>query len=465
MLRGLLSGVFWGLMAVLVVAGVGSLLAPLPATVVPQTSAVDATSGARDENGGGVGTPSQADQAVEENVSAPVDAPKEEDASPLADTASAPKPDVAEPEADLQAPAAAEESGVSVDADTPVAPAPADAPELSAPEAPEIDPEAAEEAELSITTNPEQPVAPEVPLVGSAFETPPAVEPVAPEAPSEDASPAPEAEEPEAPVVVEGGEQTSMLKPAGDLKDSFPQHNSSRLPRVGEEEVEEIVIKPIDQNAEAFADEAGRPLMSILLIDDGSAPVDLAGLSSFPYPLSFAVSTLAKDVSERVTTYRENGFEVLALIDIPAAAAPADVEVAMAAHLAAMPEAVGVLEGGGDGLQGSKSVSDQVTDVLLASGHGLVMLPKGLNTAQKLASREGVPSATVFRDFDGKGQSASVIRRFLDQAAFKAGQEGGVIMLGRVREETIAALLVWGLQDRASSVAVAPVSAVLKLGQ
>jgi polysaccharide deacetylase 2 family uncharacterized protein YibQ len=256
-----------------------------------------------------------------------------------------------------------------------------------------------------------------------------------------------------------------MLKPAGDLKDSFPQHNSSRLPTVGEEEVEEIVIKPIDQNAEAFADEAGRPLMSILLIDDGSAPVDLAGLSSFPYPLSFAVSTLAKDVSERVTTYRENGFEVLALIDIPAAAAPADVEVAMAAHLAAMPEAVGVLEGGGDGLQGSKSVSDQVTDVLLASGHGLVMLPKGLNTAQKLASREGVPSATVFRDFDGKGQNASVIRRFLDQAAFKAGQEGGVIMLGRVREETIAALLVWGLQDRASSVAVAPVSAVLKLGQ
>jgi len=50
----------------------------------------------------------------------------------------------------------------------------------------------------------------------------------------------------------------------------------------------------------------------------------------------------------------------------------------------------------------------------------------------------------------------------LDQAAFKAGIEGSVIMLGRMRPETISALLVWGLQDRASQVALAPISAVLQ---
>ncbi len=54
-----------------------------------------------------------------------------------------------------------------------------------------------------------------------------------------------------------------------------------------------------------------------------------------------------------------------------------------------------------------------------------------------------------------------MIRRFLDQAAFKAGQEGAVIMLGRLRPDTISALLLWGLQDRANSVALVPVSAVL----
>jgi polysaccharide deacetylase 2 family uncharacterized protein YibQ len=72
-----------------------------------------------------------------------------------------------------------------------------------------------------------------------------------------------------------------------------------------------------------------------------------------------------------------------------------------------------------------------------------------------------VPADPVFRDFDSKGQSATVIRRFLDQAAFKAGQEGAVIMLGRLRPDTITALLLWGLQDRAGQVALAPISAVL----
>ena len=84
-----------------------------------------------------------------------------------------------------------------------------------------------------------------------------------------------------------------------------------------------------------------------------------------------------------------------------------------------------------------------------------------MNTAQKLALRNGVPALPVFRDFDGAGQTPTVMRRFLDQAAFRARQEGGVIMLGRVRPDTISALLLWGLQDRANRVALAPVSAVL----
>jgi polysaccharide deacetylase 2 family uncharacterized protein YibQ len=95
-----------------------------------------------------------------------------------------------------------------------------------------------------------------------------------------------------------------------------------------------------------------------------------------------------------------------------------------------------------------------------------VLFPKGLNTAQKLLAREGVPSAAVFRDFDAKGQNATVIRRFLDQAAFKAGQEGaGVVMVGRLRPDTVSALLLWGLQDRANRVALSPISALLQGGE
>lgn len=129
---------------------------------------------------------------------------------------------------------------------------------------------------------------------------------------------------------------------------------------------------------------------------------------------------------------------------------------------AAIPEAVGVLEGMDTGLQISRDASEQLAPILLESGHGLVVFSKGLETAPKLIAREGVPVGTVFRDFDSEGQSATVIRRFLDQAAFKAGRDkGGVIMLGRLRADTISALLLWGLQDRASRVALAPISAVL----
>jgi hypothetical protein len=34
-------------------------------------------------------------------------------------------------------------------------------------------------------------------------------------------------------------------------------------------------------------------------------------------------------------------------------------------------------------------------------------------------------------------------------------------MLGRLRPDTVSALLLWGLQDRASDVALVPISAVL----
>jgi len=76
-----------------------------------------------------------------------------------------------------------------------------------------------------------------------------------------------------------------------------------------------------------------------------------------------------------------------------------------------------------------------------------------------------VPAATLFRDFDAGGQDAAAVRRFLDNAAMRATQQQeGVIMVGRLRADTISALLLWGLQDRAASVALVPVSAVLRQG-
>ena len=150
------------------------------------------------------------------------------------------------------------------------------------------------------------------------------------------------------------------------------------------------------------------------------------------------------------------------MLDLPTGATATDAEINLSAAFDAVPEAVGLIEGLGAGLQHSREASDQVIAALKESGHGFVLQAKGLNTVQKLAAREGLPAALVFRDFDSAGQTPSAIRRFLDQAAFRADQEGGVIMMGRLRPDTVSALLLWGLQDRSRRVALAPVSATLK---
>ncbi len=224
-------------------------------------------------------------------------------------------------------------------------------------------------------------------------------------------------------------------------------------------------LRPIERYAQKFSNPENMPLLGVVLIDDGSGPTSgsagIAALRSFPYTLNFAVDSSLPDAAERMALYRGEGFEVLAMVDLPEGAQATDVETNLGVTLAQMREVVGVLEGTGTGLQGSRTVSDQVTAILQQTGHGLVTQDKGLNTMPKLARKEGVPAYPVFRDFDSKGQSATVIRRFLDQAAFKANQEGAVIMLGRLRPDTISALLLWGLQDRAGQVAIAPISAVL----
>ncbi len=204
------------------------------------------------------------------------------------------------------------------------------------------------------------------------------------------------------------------------------------------------------------------PRLSVILLDDGTGPLGPSALAAFPFPVSFAIDPAHPNPSSVAQSYRALGFEVLTVARVAEGASPSDVEVALRAALDAVPEAVAVLEAPEGGLQASRGVAAQVASVLSDSGHGLVSMPQGLNTGQQLAAQAGVPSVPLFRDFDSQDQDARVIRRFLDQGAFRAGQEGAVVMLGRLRADTISALVLWGLQDRAQSVAIVPISVVLQ---
>ena len=360
-----------------------------------------------------------------------------------------------------------EAAGVDVGSDAPVAPAVPGA----APTAPTA------EAGLSISTEPAQPRLPEVAGTetgfGSEEATPSGSDTTGSETGLVEMSPEAEAESAPAPQIAalpQAGQEGSETGPGiGNSVVPLTGRDSggtARLPSVGDaaeaEPIAPVAIsgRPLDQYSVAFDVEEGKPMMAILLIDDAES-LGAEALENFPYALTFAIDPTLPGSAERMAARRAAGFEVVALVDLPAGATAQDAEVALSASFEMLPETVALLEGTQSGFQGSRDLSNQVTAIVKGSGRGLITQDNGLNTAQKLAQRDGVPSGVVFRDFDGAGQSPTVMRRFLDQAAFRAGQERAVIMLGRVQPDTISALLLWGLQDRASRVALVPVSTVL----
>jgi uncharacterized protein len=126
-----------------------------------------------------------------------------------------------------------------------------------------------------------------------------------------------------------------------------------------------------------------------------------------------------------------------------------------------LPEAVGVVDQEVDGFQGNRTLATQVLALVADQGRGLISWDKGLNAAAQVAQREGVRNAVIFRSMDSADEKSAVIRRYLDRAAFKAAQDGRVVVEGQTRPETVKALLEWAVEGRAATVAFAPATAVM----
>lgn len=272
----------------------------------------------------------------------------------------------------------------------------------------------------------------------------------------ETAPPSPSVDDTESPAASVPAEESKTLAPDAPLTEDTTIV-TNRLPTVSSGASQDDSSADI---AEDVAVSDDRPLMSIVLIDTGEYNIGPEALASFPYPISFAIDPLREDALEAAERYRSKGFELLIVSDLPESGDASLVDVALSPTIESIPGAIGVLEGTNGGLQGNMELAEAVLKMVEETGTGLVLRPKGLNAAQQQADGRDLPVETLFRDFDASGQNASVIRRFLDQAAFKARQEGSVIMVGRLRPATISALLLWGLQDRATSVALTPISTI-----
>lgn len=268
---------------------------------------------------------------------------------------------------------------------------------------------------------------------------------------------------------------SAITRPETGFSGEVAGVTTNRLPRIGDApalpdegglSLDGADLTPLQRFARSFDNPQNKPLFSIVLIDRGDAALDRASLAGLPFPVTFALDPTVPNVAELAAVYRAAGQEVAMLATaIPEGATASDLEVTFAAHEAALPEAVAVVDagtGGPGGFQDDRPLSTQVVEIVKGQGRGLLTYEVGLNPADQVASREEVPAATVFRVLDAEGESAPVMRRYLDRAAFKAAQEGRVVVAGQARPETAAALMEWTLESRASAVALAPLSAAMQ---
>lgn len=273
--------------------------------------------------------------------------------------------------------------------------------------------------------------------------------PAAPGAPGTGTSPLAQGMLPLAPLVTTGAER--VAEGSGPVRINRPRDEAkdpaqSALVRYGEP----VVIQ----------DDV--PLLSIVLMHDNIESIPGKTLQDLPFPVSIALLPQEDSAPDTMRRYRDLGHEILAIADLPRGAAPEDMAVSLEATFDLLPEAIGLLDAGSVALGSDRSVIATAVGRLKADGRGLVTLSSGLNMAEREALRQQVPVAVVYRDMDGEGQAKRTIRRFLDQASFRARQQGHVVLLARLKTITIEALNDWGRRPVERAVQIVPVSALLR---
>ncbi len=377
-------------------------------------------------------------------------------ALPTTDTESAALPTVTATEGVMSSPTVEGSANVELSIEEPVLPNPA----AEAPSTPEG------EANLEVQVEPlvivtEEPVAPVTEEAPPVQDTPVAM----------DATEGMEAEVEQEivdltanviPEVITTKPPTSLSGTlAGQMPSGAEGVKVNRIAQGESTETAPTTMRALEEFAAEFSNPNDLPLMSIVLIDDGTMVNADAALRGSPFPITVAIDPSLPNAIELMETYRNAGIEVLAVANIAQGATAGDVEMMLEATFNVLPQTIGLIDiGSGD--FGSVAATEQGMAVLASAGRGYVTISRGLNASVRAASEAEVPSAVIYRDLDGEDQSAQVIRRFLDQAAFRARQESGVVLLGRVRPDTLSALILWATANRAEQVAQAPVSAVLK---
>lgn len=269
----------------------------------------------------------------------------------------------------------------------------------------------------------------------------------------------------------------------GETSAAAPSVNteSTGTPEIGGAELDRVVTElpqatlvegtAIATHAAPFTGDLTQSLMSIILIDEGDAPDLRAGLITLTAPITFGVTAGIENATAVSGDYRQNGFEVvLALPSDGAYGLNGATEIDAVENLIAnavneIPVATAVIDPIGSPLPQNRRLTGAVLDALKVTGHGLLTYRGGgLNNVPLIADEVGVPSEIVFRVIDEEPGSANIALS-LERAVLDASRGGSVIVVGRLRGETVTTLVSWLLGSGAREVSIAPVSTVLSLRQ
>ena len=396
----------------------------------------------------------------------------------------------------------------------PVAPAASPAPEepAASPAAPARTP-VNEPAALPATEPPARPetavtppmIAPPPQTPAVALETPPLSEPTmpvpppgeaaAPDLPPAEIAPAPGSggeitlmpdgalvpQSPDRPRVIAPGDSAGFAAAEGTKVNRLPQVGSkpqgSSVPPSGKPtepfgKAEPAPADPgpatppeatgpaLERFAAAFAEKPGKPYLTVLLVDVGTAAggLDAQTIAALGPWVTVVLDPAAPGVGASAETYRAAGLEVTMLAgSLPAGATPQDLEVALAAWQRAVPQAVALVEPETPVLQGSARLVAQAEKALAAEGLGYVMQPGGIGAPASAAT----PRAGIFRVLDARRDKAAVITRTLGRAAFEAGKEGATVVMLSAWPESVAGLTAWAAEEGANY-NLTPLSALIR---
>ncbi len=264
-------------------------------------------------------------------------------------------------------------------------------------------------------------------------------------------------------IPVPGGEIAKPDVQVGQLPTVGGGSASGADAVISEPEAGAAKLGALARYAVPFMPKGEKPLFAVILIEAAEGGLDRASLTTFSFPVTFALDPARAGASQAARAFRQAGFEVVSLAgDLPQGATPQDVEVNLAAWQRAVPQAVAVMDPAEGGFGTSRPPLRTLMDVLKQAGQGVISYDSGLNTIEQLAEAADVPSALVFRRLDARRENAATIRRYLDRAAFKAARDGHVVMVGHTYPETVTALFQWMLEGKGAEVTMAPISAILR---